>query len=73
MHMVFYLLIFFFFVDPEIPFFFLRKLKLSCSSWELFKNRLPGVIGSSKVNVCQCYQGYSVTGLSVPLLKVLVN
>lgn len=73
MHVVFYLLRFWgVFFDSEISFFFLRELELFLFQLRTVQNRLPGGIGSN-VNVCQCYQGYSVTGLSMPLLKVLVN
>lgn len=57
-------LIFFFFLFERVGAFLLQLRTV--------QNRLPGGIGSN-VNVCQCYQGYSVTGLSMPLLKVLVN
>lgn len=70
----------FIFLDSEVVFFpFFRELEAFCAVFCLgfffvpvraVQNKLPGGIGSSKVNVCQ---GYSVTGLSVPLLKVFVN
>lgn len=59
-----------FYLGFEIPLFeavgaFLFQLRA-------VQSRLSGGIGSN-INVCQCYQGYSVAGLSMPLLKVSVN
>lgn len=73
MHVVFYLLKFWGFFLTLIFFFFLfERVGAFLFQLRTVQNRLPGGIGSN-VNVCQCYQGYSVTGLSMPLLKVLVN
>lgn len=62
-----------FFLDSEISFFFFEGVGAFLFQLRTVQNRLPGGIGSSNINVCQCYQGYSVAGLSMPLLKVLVN
>jgi len=79
MHVLFYLFDFFlllfvcFLLDFEFFFFLFEGVGAFLLQLRTVVNRLLGGIGASNINTCPCCWGCAVAGLSMPLLKVLVN